>query len=199
MSDSKILEDVAYLRKVVEDSRKVVVDNGVHLLGWGVLVVVGMILTYLSEHLKSNLPVFHIWVILIGLGWIFSIWDGWIKLNRARTRTFIQKVLASLWLGLGVVMTIIGFLGPAAGAISTWAVVPLISLVLGAGLLTTGTIHHERVLIVAAVGWWIGGTITLLFPGDYAILLFAGMMIALQIAPGIVVYRRWKREMGSAL
>ncbi len=197
--DSRVFEDIAFLRQVVEDSRRVVIDNGVHLLAWGVLVVIGMIFTYISEHFKLNLPILWNWIVLISLGWILTIWDGWIKMTRARTRTFVQKVLASLWFGLGIVMTLVGFIGPATGAISTWGTIPLFSLILGAGLFATGTVHQERLRGFAAVGWWIGGIFTMLFPGDYEILLFAGMMIAFQILPGVVLYRKWKREMGIAI
>ncbi len=198
MNDSQVLEDLAYLKRVVQDSRRVVVDNGVQLLSWGILIVFGMIATYAYVHLGLNLPETWMWIILIGIGWGLSIWLGWIKMKRSHAITFIQKVLSSIWIGLGVTMTIIGFLGPVTGAISPWATVPLLSLILGSGFLATGTVHQERLLILAAVGWWAGGLITMFWPGDYTLLLFAGMMILFQIVPGIFVYRKWKKQMGSS-
>ncbi len=198
MNDTRIVEDIAYLRKVVEDSRRVVVDNGIHLLSWGILVVVGMLLTYASVNGVLRLPPLWIWIVVIGLGWMVSMWSAWRETKRARTRTFINRVLGSVWLGLGFIMTVIGFLGPATGATSSWAAVPLMSLILGAGLLATATIHQERLLVAAAAGWWAGGIVTMLFPGDYALLLFAGMMIVFQIAPGVKLYKKWQKETESA-
>ena len=77
MSDSQVLEDIAYLKKVIEDSRKVVIDNGVIMLTWGILVVVGMILTYAYIHFGLKIPETWLWIVLIGIGWILSFWIGW--------------------------------------------------------------------------------------------------------------------------
>jgi len=197
MNDSQVFDDLAYLRKVVEDSRRVVVDNGVGLLTWGILVVIGMILTYASVHLGLDLPSTLVWSVVIGAGWLLSIWLGWINMKRSRTRTFIQKVLWSIWVGLGITMTIIGFVGPLTGTIAGRACIPIISLVLGAGFFATATIHQEKLLTAAAAGWWIGGIATMVLPGDFSFLLFAGMMTFFQIAPGVYLYKKWKKEIKS--
>ncbi len=199
MDDSQVKEDLAYLRRVIEDSRRVVIDNGMHLLLWGILVVVGMILTYAYVHFGLNFPEAWMWILLIGAGWLLSIWIGWVKAKKTGAGTFLERVMRSLWIGLGITMTISGFLGPATRVIPSLSVIPLLSFLLATGFLVTSVIQQEHLLRYAAIGWWIGGLISMFWPGDYTILLFAGMMIAFQIIPGLYLYRKWKIDERSPL
>ena len=174
-----------------------VVDNGVGLLTWGILVVIGMILTYASVHLGVSMPSTLIWAVVIGVGWLLSIWLGWINVKRSRTRTFIQKVLWSMWSGLGITMTIIGFLGTVAGAISGWASIPLCFIDTRSRFLC-----HRRNSARAVIGrrgrLLVGrrnrhhGPAWRLFLSAFC--RYDGL---LSDSPGVYLYRKWKKQIHS--
>jgi hypothetical protein len=185
-------QELAFIKKIIADSRTAISDDGKGLIVWGVLVVIGMVTMYVAFQFKYNISTMLLWAALISIGWVYSIVNAVQNRTKKRFSTFGGRVLGSLWLGCGIVMTIIGFLSPTTGALKPWAIVPMISLVMGIGYLGTGVIHDDRWTRLSALGWWLGAIVMLLWPGYYMFLLFSGMMIVFQIWPGIKLYQQWK-------
>jgi len=44
--------ELSFIKKVIEDSKKITVDNGMGFILWGILGVAGIILTYADYYLK---------------------------------------------------------------------------------------------------------------------------------------------------
>jgi hypothetical protein len=190
-------QELAFIKKVITDSRTAISDDGKGLIVWGVLVTIGMVIMYVTFQLDYNIPKILLWAVLIGLGWVYTLVHEMQRGRKKRFSTFGGRILGSVWLGCGIVMTIIGFLSPATGAVKPWAIVPIACLVIGIGYLVTGVIHDDRWIRVASLGWWLGGITMMLWPGYYMFLLFGAMMIVFQITPGVRLYRQWKSQQAS--
>ena len=89
-------------------------------------------------------------------------------------------------------MPIIGFAGTYSGMISAYAINPLIALILGSSYYVTGVVYSDKIFKNISFGWWIGGTALFWVKNEYSFLVFAGMMIVLQIIPGLILYKRYK-------
>ena len=49
MDEKTALEEIQFIRSVIEESKKSVVYNGKDYIFWGVIVIVGMMSTYLFQ------------------------------------------------------------------------------------------------------------------------------------------------------
>ena len=189
--------ELAFIKKVIADSRTAIIDDGKELIVWGLLVVIGMLTMYFAMQFDYKISKLLLWATLIGIGCVYTTVNYFQSRKKKRFATFGGKILGSLWLGCGIVMTIIGFIAPFTGAVKPWAIVPMTSLVIGVGYLVTGVIHDDRWTRLSAIGWWLGAIVMLLWPGYYMFLLFAAMMIVFQIFPGIKLYHQWKSQHAS--
>jgi len=190
-------QELSFIRKVIEDGRRAISDDGKELIVWGLLVVVGMATMFVSLQFEFAISKVWLWGALIGIGWTYTIVREIRTRKRNRFTTFGGRILGSLWMGCGIVMTLVGFLAPATGAIKPWAIIPIISLILGIGYLVTGVVHDDRWMRMSAAGWWVGAVVMLLWPGYYMFLLFGGLIIVFQIVPGVKLYREWQAQHSS--
>ncbi|MBI3585818.1 MAG: hypothetical protein HY088_01650 [Ignavibacteriales bacterium] len=197
MTEQEAQQELAFIKKVMSDSRRVLVYDGKEFITWGVLTVVGMLIMYFAKVFDVQVSTFWLWGILIGGGWLYSLAIGLSRHKSPNTKTFGGTILGSVWLACGIAMTLIGFVVPLSGAIKLWAIIPLISMVSGVGYFITGVIHGSTWIRNSSLGWWLGAVIMLYWPGSYMFLFFAGMMVAFQIIPGVFFYRKWKQEIQS--
>lgn len=195
MNEQQALEEISYIKNIIDDSRKTVVENGIGYIVWGILVILGLLSTYyfINSKMYSYIP--WNWVVFMGIGWIFTIIKVRKKIKEKKSRTFIGKIESALWFSSGIAMTILGFVATSSGAISGMFVSALISVVLGITYFVSGFLYNYKWISLLAIGWWIGAIIMFYFPGMHVFLIMSLMIILLQIIPGIIFYVRSKREL----
>lgn len=66
----------------------------------------------------------------------------------------------------------------------------VMATVLGAACFASAFLYRSRWVGALAVGWWLGGAAMFVWPGRHTLLVMAGMLIALQIVPGMLLYSR---------
>jgi hypothetical protein len=70
----------------------------------------------------------------------------------------------------------------------------MMAVILGVSYFVTGVIYGQRWISYLSIGWWLGAVITFIWSGMNSLLVFAFMMVVLQILPGIVFYKKFKKE-----
>ncbi|MCK9425145.1 MAG: hypothetical protein M0Q21_03785 [Ignavibacteriaceae bacterium] len=195
MDDRTAIDELVFIRKVIEDSKRSVAENGKGYILWGILVFLGLMSVYLGYVFKlpTNSP--WVWVVLIGFGWIYTLASVFSKKHEKHVRTFAAKILNSVWLGTGVSMTIIGFIATSSGMINGLALSPLMSTVLGVAYFISGTVYDSKWVKLLALGWWCGGIAMFFIANIIQILIMALMMLGLQVIPGFIFYFSSKKEM----
>jgi hypothetical protein len=108
--------------------------------------------------------------------------------------TYAGKLIASIWGAAGIGMTIIGFLGTYSGTIKPIAINPILSIILGGTYFVTGKVVGAKWISNLSFGWWAGGLILLYVTSVYSFLIMALLMLLFQTIPGILIYRKYKRE-----
>jgi len=196
MDEKTALEEIQFIRSVIEESKKSVVYNGKDYIFWGVIVIVGMMSTYLFQTSQVYFNYFWIWVVLIPIGWMYSLYNRRDHKIKYPT-TYAGRLIASVWGAAGIGMTIIGFLGTYSGTIKPMAISPILSIILGSAYYITGKVVGVKWLSYVAFGWWIGGMILLYVTSAYSFLIMALLMLLFQTIPGIIIYRKYKREVES--
>lgn len=192
----KAEEEISVIKKIMEDSKKAIVDNGWHYIYWGSIVTAALITNYVMVLNRVS-------VNSQGMLWFISmtgaaILEGVIERRRekhTKVKTFAGRLLNTLWSASGVCMFILGFAGILSGAYSAIMIFPLISIILGMAYLISGIIQSVKWLSAICVFWWSGAVLLLLFPGLHSMLIFAGMIVCFQVVPGVIMFIQSKKEL----
>ncbi|HQY19533.1 MAG TPA: hypothetical protein PLD63_08780 [Ignavibacteria bacterium] len=186
--------ELSLIKKMMEDTRKMNIDNGIHYIFWGVLVAVALFINYLF--LKLNFYpkyVGLVWMVLMVSGAVADIFIAKYQSKRSSVSTYAGRLMSSLWLASGVAMFIYGFIGPLSGAYNSIFICPIIATSLGISYFTSGSIQQLGWLRSVSFGWWAGAIVMFIFPGIHTLLVFAVMIILLQIVPGILLNIKSKK------
>ncbi|NMB83323.1 MAG: hypothetical protein GYA14_16055 [Ignavibacteria bacterium] len=196
MDEKRALEELQFIRKVIDETRRSVIYNGKDYIFWGILVIIGMMSTYLFVINEIYFGYGYIWLILIPIGWGYSLYNG--KKQKERfPSTFAGKLIGYVWGMAGIAMTIIGFVGTASGAVSPMGISPIACIIMGGAYFLTGKLCEAKWMSNLSYGWWIGGTALLFVKTVESFLIMSLLMLFLQTIPGIIIYRKYKKELAS--
>ena len=195
MKEIDAQQELAFIKKVMEDSRQIIIDDGKGFIFWGILIAFGLFITYLANAGKWEFSLGWFWLALIAIGWIVTFIIQIRAEKKKSTKTFAGKIMGALWIGCGVAMTIIGFIGSITDAYSGVFINPLIAVVLGIGYLVSGVLQGKTWVSLLAIGWWAGAILMFYLHNLETLLIMVGMMIVLQTIPGIIIYRESKKEL----
>jgi hypothetical protein len=193
MDEKYALEELQFIKKVIEDSKRSIVYNGMDYIIWGVLVIVGMLITYTLAVTGMRFNFLWVWLILIPIGWGFSYYNKKNCIGKA-PKTITTKAIGAVWLAAGICMTLIGFGGPVIGGMNGMFISPVLAIICGGGYFVAGTILNSKPTSYLSLGWWIGGIILFMVHSINQMLIMAALMFLFQTIPGIIVYRKYKRE-----
>jgi hypothetical protein len=186
--------ELAIIKTIMEDSRRIAIDKGVHYIFWGILVTIALVINYIFLLTGVAGPYIGLlWFILMFGGWIISFIISRKEAKTRRVETFAGRILSAVWISAGIAMMILGFIGIIARAYNPIFICPLIATVLGAAYFTSGMVQSQNWVRNLSFGWWAGAVIMFVFPGLHSLLIFAFMMISLQTIPGIILYKQWKK------
>lgn len=191
-------EDLAMIRRLMTESRRATDAGGPFYLLWGSLVLVGLVGTYLSVQGRVGVNPGWIWLPVIGVGWLASFWLGWRRDRRSAVRTLGGRVMAGIWIGGGITMTLLGFGLPALEIVrSSGGILGPIALVMGSCFFASSYVLRSAVVRSFAAAWWLGGLAMFWWTGPVSLLLMGALVLFLEIGPGIWLMRN-SAEPGAA-
>lgn len=175
-------------------------QDGSHYLMWGWLVLIASLTNYLL--LKAGYAEYGslAWLLmpLGGMGaWLLSRREA----RQSRPRTYVDRVMSYLWGGVGITLFLTFFLlnthiGSSDNAPPVWnlSTYPVVLLLYGLGLFTSGGLLRIPALIAGAVVCWLLAIVSNFQPFDNQLLCLAGAMLAGYIVPGFILRARFRAE-----
>ena len=194
MDELTAQQEIAFIKKVMQDSRKVVYSDGIEFIYWGVIVSICLIYTYFSVYFRGERYIFYVWLILMLLGYAGNALFLRKRYKRLKVKSLAGNMLGLIWGATGGAMLLVGFVGGFSGAIRGVFISPLMCSFLGPAYLLSGYIYGKKWVSYLSVFWWAGAIVMFIWPGLYTVLMMACMMIVLQIMPGIILYKDSKLE-----
>ena len=192
--------ELSLIKKMMEDSRRLNIDNGIHYIFWGILVTIALLINYAMVLLK--VPGNYIglaWFILMLSGALIDGIIGRRQSKSSKVTTFTSRIMGSLWFASGIAMFMYGFLGVISKAYNPLLICPIISTSLGISYFTSGAIQQIKWLQNISFGWWAGAAFMFIFPSVHTLLIFAVMMICLQVIPGLILNKKSKQDLLSPI
>lgn len=191
--DRHAAQDLALIRKIMEETRQEAVDRGKHFIIWGLITAAGLAVTHQAITGPLTVNPALVWAVLLALGWAASLTIGWIDGRRARVTTLGRRLLSAVWISTAVTLTLTGMAGLLGEVLDPRALSGVLAAILAAPILVTAMLTGESWLKAVAGAWWLGAGVMLFVPGIYAILLMAVMALLLMALPGVVLYVRSRR------
>lgn len=191
MEKQQAQEDLQFIRRMLDETRRTVVDNGMHYINWSVMPALGILGTYIVGLTQSpSAYIFWIWTAVVTIGWIISLLIG-MKGERKRTPNFAERILTAVWVGAGITMTITAFAGMISEAFSPQAIPALIATIMGIPFLISGMAYDLKWFKSLAAVWWIAGIIFFFWNSFHTLAALGLLMILCQTIPGIYLYRSY--------
>jgi hypothetical protein len=190
---NKAMDELLFIKKVIEDSRKIVVDNGMGFIVWGILITVGMLFGYIKFLLNLHFDYIWAWVVIIAAGWAFSFFKYY-KKTSCKVETFAGRITGTLWFSFGISMSIVGFGGYFTGAVRGEYISSMMAVMLGAAYYISSVLYGWKWFKSVGILWWCGGIVMFNIAGMEQFLIMSGLMIFGQVIPGIIIYRKYKSQ-----
>jgi hypothetical protein len=193
MNENSAHEDIAFIRRTIEQGRQAAGTWSADTLVWGVAIAAGYLGTYAEINGLWSVNARWLWVACILLPWLYSLrrlGGRLVGVQSSPACSPMTLTLRRLWLGCGIALSILGFTCLAVGARDTWWMNPVVAGVLGLGFFVSSFLCNLAWMRWVAVAWWIGELAMVLWHGAESFLLMAALMLALFALPGLVLMRR---------
>jgi hypothetical protein len=191
MIEDRAREDIAFIRRVVEEGGAYAIASGPDLLVWGIVVTVGYLATYAFIRGWSPIAPHGLWAGCIGVGWLYSLRRIVVGPEGRPPRGPMAQALAMLWLGCGVFLTILAIARMTSGEPYAPWFDAVVAGVMGIGFFASTWLTNLPWLRWVAVAWWIGEIGLFALRHDAAKFpLAASLMLVLLAGPGFLLLRR---------
>ncbi|MFH1195301.1 MAG: hypothetical protein V1720_06290 [bacterium] len=190
-------EDLAYIKQIITDSKNIIIHNGMGFIIWGICITIALVITYIHIVSRIYLYINYVWILLVAIGFGFSIWENLRKIRKARVSTFVGKLTGAVWFSSAISILIIGFVAPLFHVYHQVYISPLVCLILAIGYFLTGFLLQQYWISILSIFWWLGAVVIFIFPTKESLLVMAVMMLFLQTIPGIILYIKSRKETKS--
>ncbi|MXX36257.1 MAG: hypothetical protein F4107_02295 [Gemmatimonadetes bacterium] len=180
-------EDLAFIRRVMQGAREVEVDHSGHLILWGFLQAAAASLAYLVRQGAFYVSINVIWAVAVGIGFAGS----WLLARRLRksapVNSLVNRVLAAIWVGCGLSLSLVGFLGAGTGSMPSPVAPGAKSVIIGCAFFASAPLFSRTAYWALAGAWWILGGALLVRPSLGSNLVFVCAPILFMLVPGLVL------------
>ncbi|MCF7911416.1 MAG: hypothetical protein K9M99_02725 [Candidatus Cloacimonetes bacterium] len=194
MESQKAVEEISFIKKIVEENRKVSYPNGIYFIIWGIAVFLGMLGNFYLVKEGLGRKILWLWLGIVLVGWVFTVISSRKEDRKAGYSDWTGKVYGYLWMAAGVCMSIIGFTGPFSRVLNPMAICPLIGLIMGMAHFISGMMNDFKWQQIVGVLWWIGSIVLFFWVAVENFLVFGVMMLLLHALPGFILNGYYKRQ-----
>jgi hypothetical protein len=188
MTQQNALDDLAYIRNVMEQTRRYTAAKGVYFVVWGVAVSVSMLLTWLQIERVIGGSQWAVWTPTVLIAWGLTLYFSW-KEQREGVAPYHAHLIGMNWTAVGVAMMCVFFIGVSRGTVHYSAISGLSALLVGIGIFNSGHLSGLRWLAGVGVLWLANGAAMLAWPGQHTLPWMAVLLLIGQIVPGLVLMR----------
>jgi len=190
-SDETLREEIAFIRRAIEEGRGYATGWSGDMIVWGVLIAGAYLGTYATRRGWWAIdPDWLCWG-AVGLGWLYSLHRVARHLISGSpwptARPMVQAV-RMLWLACGIVLTTLAVAVGLAGDWNQGWYGAVTCGVMGIGFFTSSFLFNLAWMRLVAVGWWAGELAVYALRHQVEVLpLSAALMLLLLAIPGFVL------------
>lgn len=183
-------ESLSIIQQMINNTRERYTNDGFSFLLWGLIVIIGNVVTYFSISYKQYSIITPMWLVLMVIGVVATIVIIIRRDKKNRYRSQIDFIGQMLWLSFLISWFLIAF------GITKFNVdpMPYFCILLGLATFVSGALMQFTPLYFGGVLFWIASLAAPYFTGANSSLLMAAAMFAGYIIPGILLRIKVKKE-----
>ena len=197
MIEDQAREDIACIRRAIEEGGAYATASSPDMLVWGITVAIGYLGTYGFVRGWSLIAPGSLWAACLGLPWLFSLrrMARGLAGRKVLGRGPMAQALAMLWLGCGVFLTTLGIAVMATDEARSGWCDAVVAGVMGIGFFASAWLTRLPWLRWVGIAWWAGElALFALRHRIEALPLAAALMLLLLAGPGYVLISRRSRR-----
>ncbi|MEM1328511.1 MAG: hypothetical protein AAGI23_21325 [Bacteroidota bacterium] len=182
------------INEVISNTKARLEQNGGTFLFWGILLTVAsaaqFVLIQMEYYSISYYPYFAAL-----FGWIYTIRKYAVgRKTKTRKSNILGKAVQSIWIHVGINAALLGFLL----AIELGDhLIPVILLVVSAGVLLSGVIIKHRYIFFAGIFCNLAAYLAFFIPYGFQPLLTSIVYFAVMVVPGYLLIKDYRRRHGT--
>jgi hypothetical protein len=189
-------DELSFIKKVMEDSRRYTIDNGVGFILWGILGVIGMGVIFAGGIMGFEVNALYLWLAIFLIGFAITYFTSRRESRVCKVSTFAGRMLGAVWIGCLLTVFMIFFIPFFFPDVPGRLLTSVIVLVIGAGYFISSFIFNYRWIMYNAFAWWAGAFVIMIFKIPYfGLIVLSVLFIFFQVVPGMVLYNKWKKEL----
>ena len=195
MEESKAAEDLAFIRKIMDESSSFAEVGGDQFVVWGAVTGLGMLGTWAiaSRYLPgTGTTIWILWVAALAAGFLLSNWRRR-RQQRRPVSNSVNRQIGAVWFAVGMPMLLLFFVGQSYELLRPQAIPATAAALLGTGIYLTGTLARISWLRNLAFVWWLASIALMLVHGATVFLVYALLVFALYVLPGIKLSQMARR------
>lgn len=189
MTQHDALQDLAYIRQVMEQTRRYTAAKGIFFVLWGTIVSLALVGTWLQINRLVGGSNFKLWIAAMVIGWALTMYFSWRQQNEGAL-PHNAYLIGMNWMVVGLAMGVFYFVGVPMKTISFQAIPGVSALFLGIGIWNTGQLSGLRWLSGVGIAWLVGGGLLLAFPGSHTLWAMVVLLVLGEIVPGLILMRQ---------
>lgn len=196
MVEEQAREDIAFIRRAIEEGGAYATARSPDMLVWGIAVAIGYLATYSFVRGWSPLGPNGVWAVCIALPWLYSLRRFVKRIGSGGPgRRPMAQALAMLWLAIGVFITMTVVLAMATGAAREGWSSAVVAGVVGVGFFASSWLGNLPWLRWVGLGWWLGELALFALRHEPEVLpLAAALYLLLLAGPGYVLWSQRDRQ-----
>lgn len=188
MDQTKAQEDLLFIRKMIEKTRKSFETYWRFLLFWGVLLILALVVMHVLVYFEKFDWIWIDWIAFSVVGVagqsVMVIGDR----KRIRVKTYAQQIAAHLCFSAGIAYGITGLLFPLCRVYHVGVISLVVAVITGILLFTLGGILEYRFLKIGGLLWLISAAAMVFIHWHYRSLIFIPLILITYLIPGFRMY-----------
>jgi len=197
MDEQQAREEIRLIKSMLEKTKKATAESGTLFIVWGILIAAALAGHYTLAYFHKYGWIWLNWVIIAGVGWIYSAVYGIRRERKEPVKTYIQTAARHLYFGSGVGFLLLGIIFPWLGAYSHEAIPVLMAAVNGILFFVMGGMFEWALIKWAGFLWWAGAVGMTFAKGNDRTLIFTVLFIGGYLIPAFILRSKFKKEQAS--
>jgi len=181
-------ENLAYIRRVMEETRSLAMDFSYYFILFGAIVIFGTVTSYLLVAVSRWPLIPWMWVLVMGSGMVVAMFRSR-RIDR-QVNSLIRRLLVATWVMVLVMVVVLCLSFGLVGLLSLSIALAITSASIGMGYTISAVIGNSLVVGLLSLPWWIGGILIPLAGDWYGPAIVGVLTLFFELIPGIVMKRR---------
>ncbi|MEL6606554.1 MAG: hypothetical protein AAFP20_25530 [Cyanobacteria bacterium J06614_10] len=186
----KAEESLLLIGNVIASTKARFEQNGKVYLIWGILLTLASAAQFALLQMEHWDIHYYPYLIAL-LGWVYMFWYYSKAENRTKSKNIISQILNSVWIFVGINAGLLGFL---MGATLRENLIPVILIMVSAGVIVSGAALKNRLVMFAGIFCNVAGFVAFWLDFVYQPLLTSIVYFIVLVVPGYIFARKNKAK-----